>query len=153
MTIAAGLPLPPESTEIRAAIRLTGVAGTFPPGPSSTPSARAGAVVATVDDPIALSGAQVTAVVHGSAALDVSQVGIASLRFGVGQVTALSTTIVPGSEPYPDLVASFPMAGSGVALGDTEACVSGLVGGGGLRSQGRKPPRQPLVAIEVEVAA
>jgi predicted RNase H-like HicB family nuclease len=44
-------------------------------------------------------------------------------------VAALSTTIVPGGDPWPDLVASFPVAGSGVALADTEACVSGLVAG------------------------
>jgi hypothetical protein len=58
-----------------------------------------------------------------------SLVSAASLRFGVGQVAALSSTIVPGGDPYPDLLASFPVAGSGVALGDSEACVSGLVGG------------------------
>jgi hypothetical protein len=71
----------------------------------------------------------VSVVVHGSAAVGVSQVSVASLRFGVGQVAAVSSTIVPGGDPYPDLLATFPVAGSGVALGDTEACVSGRVGG------------------------
>jgi hypothetical protein len=71
----------------------------------------------------------VSVVVHGSAAVGVSQVSVASLRFGVGQVAAVSSTIVPGGDPYPDLLATFPVAGSGVALGDTEACLSGLVAG------------------------
>jgi predicted RNase H-like HicB family nuclease len=43
----------------------------------------------------------------------------------VGQVAALSTTIVPDGDAYPDPVASFPVAGSGVAWGvDTLAPVS-----------------------------
>ena len=128
---AAGLPLAPESTEIPAAIRFTGVTGSFSTWALvHTERALAAALVATIDEPITLSSPQpVAVVVHGSAAVDVSQVGAASLRFGVGQVAALSSTIVPGGDPYPDLLASFPVAGSGVALGDTEACLSGLVGG------------------------
>lgn len=109
----------------------TGVAGSFSTWALvHTERALAAALVATVDEPITLSNPlPVSVVVHGSAAVDVAQVSVASLRFGVGQVAALSSTIVPGGDPFPELLVTFPVPGPGVALGDSEACLSGLVAG------------------------
>jgi hypothetical protein len=128
---AARVPLPPGSTAIPAAIAFTGVTGSFSTwAVVHTERALAAGMTADVTKPIYLSDRAFLLLGHGGGA-DLSLVDPDSLRFGVGQVAAETAELIDGNgDLVPDtLVATFPAAGSGVALGDTQACVAGAIDG------------------------
>ncbi len=80
-------------------------------------------------DPIALnSPLPFPVAVLGSSTVDVSQIDTTTLRFGPKGAAPLSSQIVT-VDGQQDLVALFKAQDTGLAVGDTQACLQGKIGG------------------------
>ncbi|HBZ70102.1 MAG TPA: hypothetical protein DEP35_10350 [Deltaproteobacteria bacterium] len=80
-------------------------------------------------DPIFLnSPIPLPVAVFGSSNVDVTQIDLSSLRFGPKFATPLSTQIVTVNGQT-DLVAIFRVQDTGLAVGDTQACLQGEIAG------------------------
>jgi len=84
-------------------------------------------------DPIILnSPLPVPVAVLGSSTVDVTQIDATTLRFGPKGATPLFTQVVTFNGQK-DLLALFKVQDTGLALGDTQACLQGKIGGQAFR--------------------
>ena len=80
-------------------------------------------------NPIALSSPlPIPVTVLGSSTVDVTKIDVTTLRFAPNGATPVSTEIV-SADGQVDLVASFRVRDTGLAVGDTQACLQGEIGG------------------------
>lgn len=80
-------------------------------------------------NPIALSSPlPIPVTVLGSSSVDVTKIDVTTLRFAPNGATPVSTQIV-SVDGQVDLVASFRVRDTGLAVGDTQACLQGEIGG------------------------
>jgi len=80
-------------------------------------------------DPIILTSPLPIAVaVLGSSTADVTKIDLTTLQFGPNGATPLFTHTVPANGQV-DLVALFHVQDTGLAVGDTQACLRGAIGG------------------------
>jgi hypothetical protein len=74
------------------------------------------------------SSRPISVTVLGSSNVDVTKIDVTTLRFGPNGATPVSTQIVSANGQV-DLVASFRVPDTGLALGDTQACLQGTIDG------------------------
>jgi hypothetical protein len=81
------------------------------------------------NDPIVLNSLlPVPVVVLGSSTVDVTQIDATTLQFGPKNATPLFTKVIT-VDGQKDLVALFKVQDTGLALGDSQACLQGKIGG------------------------
>jgi hypothetical protein len=70
----------------------------------------------------------VTVAVLGSKTVDVTKIDLTTLRLGPNGAAPVSTQIVSAKNGRVDLLASFRVQDTGLAVGDTQACLLGTIG-------------------------
>jgi len=84
--------------------------------------------IAIEQQPIALNSPPIPVAVLGSSTVDVTQIDVTTLHFGPKGATAVSTQIVSATGQV-NLVVSFNVQDTGLAIRDTQGCLQGTIGG------------------------